>query len=73
VFPRNAFAIVGTQSVRAFDSPKEIGEEFVERYTNFFNRKDIDHLEIRKALNDLAGESQAYVYTLTRKKNGPPN
>lgn len=44
------------QHVRAsHDGPKEADEEFDARYENFFNRKDITHWEIRKAMNDLAG------------------
>jgi len=71
ILPRNAVAVVGNiseQNIRASHSGhKETDEEFDERYTNFFNRKDIDHWEIRKALNDLAGESQVgmFIYTLT--------
>lgn len=49
--------VVGTQCTRAsHDGPKETDEEFDQRYVNFFNRNDIDHWEIRKAMNDLAGE-----------------
>ncbi|CAG2055040.1 unnamed protein product [Timema podura] len=33
----------------------ETDEEFDNRYINYFNRKDIDAWEIRKAMNDLAG------------------
>lgn len=65
MLPRNAIAVVGTQNVRAaHGGPKESDEEFDERYTNFFNRKDIDHWEVRKALNDLAGEFRAYALTV---------
>jgi len=53
---RKAIAAVGTQTVRAAHA-KETDEEFDERYEKFFNRNDIDHWEIRKAMNDLAGES----------------
>ncbi|GAB6028585.1 Cytochrome c oxidase subunit 5A [Chamberlinius hualienensis] len=34
---------------------QESDEEFDNRYENYFNRKDIDHWEIRKAMNDLHG------------------
>lgn len=65
LLPRNAVVVVGTQSVRAsHGGPVETDEEFDERYTNFFNRKDIDHWEVRKALNDLAGELTLF-YTST--------
>ncbi|XP_020282552.1 cytochrome c oxidase subunit 5A, mitochondrial [Pseudomyrmex gracilis] len=48
--------IVGTQNIRAsHGGPKETDEEFDERYVKFFSRNDIDHWEIRKAMNDLAG------------------
>ncbi len=41
---------------RASHGKTETDEEFDARYENFFNRPDIDHWEIRKAMNDLAGE-----------------
>ena len=45
-----------TQIIRAsHDGPTETDEEFDARYEAFFNRPDIDHWEIRKAMNDLAG------------------
>ncbi|EFN68782.1 Cytochrome c oxidase subunit 5A, mitochondrial [Camponotus floridanus] len=50
-----ATSLVGVQSTRASHGPKETDEEFDQRYVNFFNRNDIDHWEIRKAMNDLAG------------------
>ncbi|TGZ37252.1 cytochrome c oxidase subunit 5A [Temnothorax americanus] len=54
--PRGSAAVVGTQCTRsAHGGPKETDEEFDQRYVNFFNRNDIDHWEIRKAMNDLAG------------------
>uniref|UniRef100_A0A348G665 Cytochrome c oxidase subunit 5A, mitochondrial n=1 Tax=Odontomachus monticola TaxID=613454 RepID=A0A348G665_ODOMO len=53
--PRSATAVTGTQSTRASHDSKETDEEFDERYVKFFNRSDIDHWEIRKAMNDLAG------------------
>ncbi|KYM93207.1 Cytochrome c oxidase subunit 5A, mitochondrial [Atta colombica] len=46
-------SIVGTQCIRA--THNETDDEFDQRYVNFFNRNDIDHWEIRKAMNDLAG------------------
>lgn len=48
--------LVGVQSIRASHGSKETDEEFDQRYVNFFSRNDIDHWEIRKAMNDLAGE-----------------
>ncbi|KAG7203231.1 hypothetical protein KM043_010332 [Ampulex compressa] len=49
-------AIVGVENSRASHSgPVETDEEFDERYVKFFNRKEIDHWEIRKAMNDMAG------------------
>ncbi|MCL4120713.1 UNVERIFIED_CONTAM: hypothetical protein GTU68_048015 [Idotea baltica] len=33
----------------------ETDEEFDNRYEAYFNRSDIDHWEIRKAMNDLCG------------------
>ncbi|EZA47073.1 hypothetical protein DMN91_009802 [Ooceraea biroi] len=53
--PRATVTVVGTRSVRAAHGVKETEEEFDERYVKFFNRNDIDHWEIRKAMNDLAG------------------
>jgi len=54
VIPRTLAA--GSQNVRAsHGGPQETDEEFDTRYENFFNRPDIDHWEIRKAMNDLAG------------------
>ncbi|XP_043273636.1 cytochrome c oxidase subunit 5A, mitochondrial [Venturia canescens] len=47
---------LGEQNIRAaHDGPQETDEEFDARYVNFFSRPDIDHWEIRKAMNDLAG------------------
>lgn len=49
--------VLGEQNVRAsHDGPQETDEEFDARYVKFFDRPDIDHWEIRKAMNDLAGE-----------------
>lgn len=56
-----ATSLVGVQSTRASHGSKESDEEFDQRYVNFFNRNDIDHWEVRKAMNDLAGESWAPV------------
>ncbi|XP_070157925.1 cytochrome c oxidase subunit 5A, mitochondrial [Polyergus mexicanus] len=50
-----ATSLVGVQSTRASHGPKETDEEFDQRYVNFFSRNDIDHWEIRKAMNDMAG------------------
>ncbi|XP_012275844.1 cytochrome c oxidase subunit 5A, mitochondrial [Orussus abietinus] len=46
---------VAVVNSRASHGPTETDEEFDTRMENFFNRKDIDHWEIRKAMNDLAG------------------
>ncbi|XP_063976960.1 cytochrome c oxidase subunit 5A, mitochondrial [Diachasmimorpha longicaudata] len=46
---------VGIQSTRSSHGVQETDEEFDARYEAFFNRPDIDHWEIRKAMNDLAG------------------
>ncbi|KAK0164451.1 hypothetical protein PV328_003080 [Microctonus aethiopoides] len=40
---------------RAAHDVQETDEEFDTRYENYFNRPDIDHWEIRKAMNTLAG------------------
>ncbi|XP_015587355.1 cytochrome c oxidase subunit 5A, mitochondrial [Cephus cinctus] len=49
-------AAVGAQTSRNMShGHEETDEEFDARYLNFFNRNDIDHWEIRKAMNDLAG------------------
>lgn len=48
--------LIGVQSIRTAHNNKETDEEFDQRYVNFFSRNDIDHWEIRKAMNDLAGE-----------------
>ncbi|CAB3241199.1 unnamed protein product [Arctia plantaginis] len=40
---------------RAHGGPVESDEDFDCRYETFFNRKDIDGWEIRKAMNDLCG------------------
>ncbi|XP_012258639.1 cytochrome c oxidase subunit 5A, mitochondrial [Athalia rosae] len=49
-------AVVGLPNTRAsHDGPTESDEVFDARYEAFFNRPDIDHWEIRKAMNDLAG------------------
>lgn len=63
---RRATAVTGTQSVRASHESTETDEEFDERYVKFFNRNDIDHWEIRKAMNDLAGEFIAGYNVLIR-------
>ncbi|XP_057339192.1 cytochrome c oxidase subunit 5A, mitochondrial [Microplitis mediator] len=52
--PRTSAALVnGTRN--SSHGPQETDEEFDTRFENYFNRKDIDHWEIRKAMNDLAG------------------
>lgn len=56
-------SVVGTQCTRtAHGGPKETDEEFDQRYVNFFNRNDIDHWEIRKAMNDLAGKLALIIF-----------
>lgn len=35
---------------------EETDEEFYSRYETYFNRSDIDGWEVRKAMNDLAGQ-----------------
>lgn len=47
---------VSSQQVRNGHGKVETDEEFDARYEKFFNRPDIDHWEIRKAFNDLAGK-----------------
>jgi len=54
--------VVGMQCTRESHGSKETDEEFDQRYVNFFNRNDIDHWEIRKAMNDLAGEFALIVF-----------
>lgn len=62
MMPRvTATSLAGVQSVRESHGSKETDEEFDQRYVNFFSRNDIDHWEIRKAMNDLAGEFRARV------------
>lgn len=41
---------------RSMSAKAESEEEFDERFVKYFSRPDIDHWEIRKAMNDLAGE-----------------
>ncbi|XP_058802159.1 cytochrome c oxidase subunit 5A, mitochondrial [Phymastichus coffea] len=48
-------ATTAVQQTRASHGNTETDEEFDARYEKFFNRPDIDHWEIRKAMNDLAG------------------
>ncbi|XP_014218567.1 cytochrome c oxidase subunit 5A, mitochondrial [Copidosoma floridanum] len=48
-------AAVSSQQLRASHGKTETDEQFDERYEKFFSRPDIDHWEIRKAMNDLAG------------------
>lgn len=38
------------------EQKEESDEEFYSRYEAYFNRKDIDGWEARKAMNDLAGQ-----------------
>ncbi|CAK9813656.1 Cytochrome c oxidase subunit 5A, mitochondrial [Anthophora quadrimaculata] len=53
IIPRSTPAI---QNVRAsHDEPEESEEEFNKRYTEYLNRPDIDHWEIRQVMNKLAG------------------
>lgn len=35
---------------------EETDDEFYSRYESYFNRSDIDGWEVRKAMNDLAGQ-----------------
>lgn len=53
--------IAGVQA-RASHGNTETDEEFDARYEKFFNRPDIDHWEIRKAMNDLAGEFDFFFF-----------
>lgn len=50
-------ARLSAASVRSMSShgPAETDEEFDARYVAYFNRKDIDGWELRKAINDLIG------------------
>jgi len=43
------------RSMSAAAGPVETDEEFDARYVAYFNRKDIDGWEFRKAVNDLTG------------------
>ncbi|CAK9808539.1 Cytochrome c oxidase subunit 5A, mitochondrial [Anthophora plagiata] len=53
IIPRSTPAI---QNVRAsHDESQESEEEFNKRYTDYLNRPDIDHWEIRQVVNKLAG------------------
>uniref|UniRef100_A0A0B6ZEZ5 Cytochrome c oxidase subunit 5A, mitochondrial n=1 Tax=Arion vulgaris TaxID=1028688 RepID=A0A0B6ZEZ5_9EUPU len=51
-----AQAGVGVQVVRHSHGKEETDEEFDNRYVKYFDRKEIDHWEIRKAMNDLTAE-----------------
>ncbi|KAJ8670401.1 hypothetical protein QAD02_001660 [Eretmocerus hayati] len=51
----SATSQVQQQSRASHGGPVETDEEFDARYEAYFNRPDIDHWEIRKAMNDLAG------------------
>ncbi|XP_053986225.1 cytochrome c oxidase subunit 5A, mitochondrial [Hylaeus volcanicus] len=54
VVPRST--AIGAQNVRAsHDGPEESEEEFNQRYTDYFNRPEIDHWEARQVMNTLAG------------------
>uniref|UniRef100_A0A023FHX2 Cytochrome c oxidase subunit 5A, mitochondrial n=1 Tax=Amblyomma cajennense TaxID=34607 RepID=A0A023FHX2_AMBCJ len=54
--PKNALLPAGVASVRQMSKhSQETDEEFDARYEAYFNRKDIDGWEIRKAMNDLQG------------------
>lgn len=59
--PRGAAVVTGAQSTRASHGSTETEDEFDERYVKFFGRNDIDHWEVRKAMNDLAGESRCSI------------
>ncbi|XP_043254757.1 cytochrome c oxidase subunit 5A, mitochondrial [Colletes gigas] len=54
IVPRST--AIGAQNVRAsHDEPEESEEEFNKKYTTYLSRPDIDHWEIRSAMNTLAG------------------
>lgn len=57
--PRTSAAIGVTSTRNSSHGPEETDEEFDTRMENYFNRKDIDHWEIRTAMNDLAGKSSS--------------
>ncbi|XP_055592917.1 cytochrome c oxidase subunit 5A, mitochondrial [Uranotaenia lowii] len=46
---------LGATGAVRFSHSEESAEEFDARYEAYFNRKDIDHWEARKAMNDLLG------------------
>lgn len=48
--------VINVQTTRKSSHIVETDEEFDARYEAFFNRNDIDHWEIRKAMSDLAGK-----------------
>lgn len=50
-----AAIVPAVQQIRASHGKQETDEEFDKRYVDYFSRPDIDHWEIRKAMNDLAG------------------
>lgn len=47
---------IGGVSIRHNHGKVETDDEFDKRYVDFFSRPDIDHWEVRKAINDLSGE-----------------
>ncbi|KAH7963428.1 hypothetical protein HPB52_021155 [Rhipicephalus sanguineus] len=54
--PKNAVLPTAISSARQMSKHnQETEEEFDARYEAYFNRKDIDGWEIRKAMNDLQG------------------
>lgn len=55
--PRSSAATLVNSTRNSSHGPEETDEEFDTRFENYFNRKDIDHWEIRHAMNDLAGKS----------------
>lgn len=54
-------ATTALNQVRHSHGVEETDEEFDQRFINYFNRPDIDHWEIRKAMNELASEFVCFV------------
>nr|ABI52811.1 cytochrome c oxidase subunit Va [Argas monolakensis] len=55
VIPKHAYIPAVTTVKHMSKHSTETDEEFDARYEAYFNRKDIDGWEIRKAMNDLQG------------------
>lgn len=67
IVPR-ATSTAGGQLVRnSSHGVEETDEEFDARYEAYFNRSDIDNWEIRKAMNDLAGEQSFILYSKNKQ------